>query len=248
MLIYPTIQLMGGRCVSLDRARIDAPQVWDVDPVEAAQGFAEAGAEWMHLTDLDAVEGNERNAELTERIIRAAGIPVQLAGGFRSRDVIERWIDKGAGRIVVGSLAAQEPHLVKELAKYHPDQIVLTVDVKAGRVMTHGWRRESSFTPEDFIAAFDGVPLAGIVVTDIEADANAHVEAQMGLISGLARLSRTPVIASGVVRTVDDIARLKYIHNIAGALVGRALYQGTVDIAEALAVAKPEVERVADFV
>lgn len=138
--------------------------------------------------------------------------------------------------------------MVKDLAKYHPDQIVLSVDVRAGWVMTHGWRRESSFKPEDFIAAFEGVPLAGIVVTDIEADANALVEAQLGLISGLARQSRTPVIASGVVRTVDDIARLKYIHNIAGALVGRALYRGTVDLAEALSVARPEPERVADFI
>ena len=248
MLIYPTIEVMGGRCVSLDRARIDAPRVWNVDVLEKAQSFAEAGAEWMHLTDLDAVEGNPRNVELVEQVIRGVGIPVQLAGGFRSRETVERWIDKGAGRIVVGSLAAQDPHMVKDLAKYHPDQIVLSVDVRAGRVMTHGWRRESAFTPEDFIAAFDGVPLAGIVVTDIEADANAQVEAQLGLISGLARQSRTPVIASGVVRTADDIARLKYIHNIAGALVGRALYHGTVDLAEALAVARPEPEQVADFI
>lgn len=248
MLIFPTIEVMDGGCVSLDRARIDAPRKWDVDPIEKAQGFAAAGAEWMHLTDLDAVEGNPRNGDLVEQIILAAGIPVQLAGGFRSRDTVERWIDKGAGRIVVGSLAAQEPDMVVALAEHHPDQIVISVDVRAGRVMTHGWRRESSFTPEAFIAAFDGVPLAGIVVTDIEADANAHVEAQLGLISGLARLCRTPVIASGVVRTVDDIARLKYIPNIAGALVGRALYSGTVDLAEALAVARPEPERVADFI
>lgn len=248
MLIYPTIEVMGGKCVSLDRARIDAPRVWDVDPVEKAQSFAAAGAEWMHLTDLDAVEGKPRNVELVERIIRGVGIPVQLAGGFRSRDTVERWIDKGAARIVVGSLAAQDPAMVAELAKYHPDQIVLSVDVRAGRVMTHGWRRESAFAPEDFIAAFEGVPLAGIVVTDIESDANAQVEAQLGLISGLARLCRTPVIASGVVRTVDDIARLKYIHNIAGALVGRALYLGSVDLREALAVARPEMERIADFI
>lgn len=246
MLIYPAIEVQDGRCVSLEKGRMDEATVWHVDPVETARGFAAAGAEWMHLTDFDGIVGSNRNVGLVEEIIRAAGIPVQLGGGFRSRDAVERWIDKGAGRIVIGTLAAQEPELVRQMAKYHPDQIVLAVDVWRGQVMTEGWRSSSAFTPEDFIHAFDGVPLAGIIVTDIDSDVD-DVDAQLGLISGLARASRTPVIASGVVRTVDDIARLKYIPNISGALVGRALFRKTVDLAAALAMARPSSEPVAEF-
>ena len=246
MLVYPTIELLDGRCVSLDKGRLEEPLIWHVDPVETARSFAAAGAEWLHVTDFDAIQGTDRNSELVEAIIRGAGIPVQLGGGFRSRDSAERWIDKGAGRIVIGTLAAQDPGLVHEIAKFHPDQIVLAVDVWQGQVMTEGWRTTSAFRPEDFIAAFENAPLAGIIVTDIDSDME-DVEAQLGLISKLAGISRSPVIASGVVRTVDDIARLKYIPNISGALLGRALFRKTIDLDEALQTARPESEPVAQF-
>jgi len=246
MMIYPTIELKGGRCVSLTKGRLDNPVIWHVDPVESARSFGAAGASWMHLTDFDGIDGRDDNAALVEQIIRGAGLPVQLGGGFRSRDGVERWIDKGAGRIVIGTLAAQNPQLVRQLAKSYPDQIVLAVDVLHGQVMMNGWRTISAFTPEDFIAAFGDAPLAGIIVTDIHSDIEP-VEAQLGVISGLAAKTRAPVIASGVVRTVDDISRLKYIHNIAGVLVGRALFSKTVDLREALEVAQPVPEPVAEF-
>ncbi|TMV06405.1 1-(5-phosphoribosyl)-5-[(5-phosphoribosylamino)methylideneamino] imidazole-4-carboxamide isomerase [Ruegeria sediminis] len=246
MIIYPTMELQHGRCVTLDRGRLDSAMVWHVDPIETVRKWAAAGAEWMHLTDLDAVAGSTPNAELVEKIIRAAEIPVQLGGGMRSREHVEHWIDKGAGRIVISTLAAIEPHLVKELAKLHPDQIVLSVDVWQGYVMTEGWQHQSSFTAEAFIEAFADTPFAGIVVTDIDSDMG-DVEAQLGVISGLAEKSRTPVIASGVVRTVDDISRLAYIPNISGALVGRALFRKSLDLAEAIQVAKTAHEPVADF-
>lgn len=246
MLIFPTMQLQHGRCVTLDEGRLDAATIWHVDPVETARSFAAAGAQWMHLTDLDAVEGRDENTELVEEIIRTVGIPVQLAGGFRSRESVERWIDKGAGRIVIGTLAAHDPALVSEIAKYHPDQIVLAVDVWRGQVMTEGWRIPSAFTPDTFIQAFDDVPLAGIIVTDIDSDVE-DVDAQLGLISGLAQIARSPVIASGVVRTVDDIARLTYINNISGALAGLSLFHKTMDLGEALSVAQPGPEPVAEF-
>lgn len=246
MMIYPTMELQDGRCVTLDKGRLDAPMIWHVDPVETARGFAAAGAEWMHLTDFDAVDGSDRNADLVEEIIRTVGIPVQLGGGCRSRERAEHWIDKGAGRIVIGTLATRDPVQVQELAKFFPDQIVLAVDVWQGQVMTEGWRDTSAFSPEDFIAAFDDAPLAGVIVTDIDSDID-NLDAQLGLISGLAARARTPVVASGVVRSVDDIARLKYIPNIAGALVGRALFRKTMTLEEALSVAQPDPEPVADF-
>lgn len=246
MRIYPTMELQNGRCVTLDKGRLDNAMIWHVDPVETARSWAAAGAEWMHLTDFDAIEGRDTNADLVEEIIRSAEMPVQLAGGMRSRERIQHWIEKGAGRIVVGTLAAHDPNLVKEMAKRYPDQIVLAVDVWQGSVMTEGWRSRSAFSPEAFIDAFADAPFASIVVTDIDSDME-DVEAQLGLISGLAGHSRTPVIASGVVRTSDDISRLAYVTNISGAIVGRALFRKTVDLSEALDVAKRAHEPVAQF-
>lgn len=246
MIIYPTLELQNGRCVSLKRGRLNEPMIWHVDPIETAKSFAAAGADWIHVTDFDGIDGGTTNNALLEDIIRVAGVSVQLGGGFRTRDSVERWIDKGAGRIVISTLATQDPELVKELARAYPDQIVLAVDVWQGRVMTEGWRTASAFTPERFIAAFDDTPLASVIITDIDSDME-EVEAQLGMVSALAANVRVPVIVRGVVNTVDDIARAKYIPNIAGVIVGRALFKKDVDLAEALEVAQPRPEPVAEF-
>lgn len=246
MIIYPTIELKDGKCVSLTRGRVDEPVIWHVDPVETARGFAAAGAEWMHVTDIDALAGESGKDDLIVEIIRAAGIPVQLGGGFRSRDRVETWIDRGAGRIVIGTMAAHDPELMRELAKFYPDQIVLAVDVYQGQVMTDGWQSASVFTPETFVAAFEDAPLAGIVVTDIDADI-LDSEASLSVITALAAATRHPVIARGTVHGGDDVARLKYVPNVAGTLIGRALFARDVDLGEALAVARPEAEPKAEF-
>ncbi len=247
MILYPTIELQDGRCVSLNRGRLDEPQVWHVDPVEKALEFAHAGAECVQVTDFDALDGSAGNEDLIAEIIRRVHVPVRLGGGMRSRERIEHWIDRGAAGIVVGTLAARDPRLVKDLARYHPDQIVLSVDVWEGRVMTEGWRTKSAFTPEDFIAAFDDTALAGLIVTDIDSDV-ADSDATLGLITGLAGASRTPVIANGLVRSLDDIARLKYVRNVAGAIVGRALFRKAFTLQEALDVAAAKPEPVAEFI
>ena len=218
MIIYPTLELHNGKCVSLTRGRLEEPVIWHVDPLKT----------------------------LLEEIIRGAGIPVQLGGGFRSREAVESWIDKGAGRIVIGTMAAQSPDLVKELAKHHPDQIVLAIDIFQGQLMTDGWRQPSVFSPETFLEAFETAPLAGVIVTDIDSHI-ADTDGQLGVISGIAAQTRHPVIARGTVFQADDVARLKYVPNIAGALIGRALMAKDVDLAEALALAQPQPEPVADF-
>ncbi len=246
MIIYPTIELHDGKCVSLTRGRLDAPVIWHVDPVETARGFAAAGAEWMQVTDINALRGDGDNAELIEQIMRGAGIPVQVGGGFRSRETVTRWIDKGAGRVIVGTMAAYDPDMLRELAKFHPDQIMLAVDVFEGAVMTEGWQTRSAFDPEAFIAAFDDAPLAGIIITDIDADIEDG-DASVALISGLAAKTRHPVLARGTVRAVDDVARLKYVPNIAGTIIGRALFSRDVDLADALRLAAEAPEPVAGF-
>lgn len=246
MILYPTIEIQGGRCVSLESGRLEQAHIWHVDPVEMACSFAAAGAEWMMVTDFDAIEGKNDNDELIEEIIRAAGIPVMLGGGFNTRERVEHWIGKGAGRIVVGTAAARDPEFLHELAKFYPDQIVLAVDVWQGQVMTDGWRAPSAFAPEDFLAAFENAPLAGVIVSDIDGDMDA-VDAKLSMISGLAATTRHQVIARGTVRTCDDIASLKYIPNISGAIVGRALFLRDVDLVEALGVAQPVPEATAEF-
>ncbi len=246
MIVYPTLELHNGKCVSLTRGRLEEPVIWHVDPVETAKGFATAGAEWMHATDINALAGDGDNSDLIEEIIRAAGIPVQLGGGFRAREGVERWIDKGVGRIVIGTMAARDPDLVKELAKFHPDQIVLAVDVFQGSVMTEGWRTRSAFAPDTFVKAFDDAPLAGIIVTDIDADIE-DTDGSLGVITSIAGATRHQVLARGTIRGADDISRLKYVPNIAGALVGRALFSKDVDLGEALGLAAAEMEPIAGF-
>lgn len=246
MRIYPTMELMNRRCVSLTGGRLEDAAIWHVDPVATARSWAAAGAEWMHLTDFDWVTGRDGNEKLVQEIIRTVGIPVQLAGGFRTAEGVAHWIDRGAGRIVLSTLAARDPGTFKSLARAYPDQIVLSVDVLQGHVMLDGWRTESSWSPADFIRAFNDVPLAAVVVTDIRSDV-ADQDAQLSLVSGLAAMAKAPVIASGVVQTADDVARLKYVPNISGALVGRALFRKTLDLSEALRTARPEREHVAEF-
>lgn len=244
MIIYPTIELQNGRCVSLHRGRMEEPQVWHVDPVARAREYAEAGAEWIHVTDFDAIDGDPRNVDLVREIMQV-GPPVQLGGGFRSLEAIETWIDMGVGRVVVSTLALRDPNAVKLAARRRPDQVVLAVDVFQGRIMADGWRAESAFVPADFIRAFGADPLAAIIVTDIDADIE-ETEAPLALITELAALANAPVIARGTVRTLDDLARLKYVPHVAGAIIGRALLSKDIDLGEALALAA-EAAPVAPF-
>lgn len=246
MIIYPTLELYNGKLVSLTRGRLDEPMLWHLDPVETARKWAQAGAEWLHLTDINALAGDGENNALAEEIIRKAGIPVQIGGGFRSREAVTRWIDKGAARVVIGTMAARDPDTVKELAKYHPDQIVLAVDIYKGSVMTEGWRTRSAFTPQDYLQAFEDAPLSGVIVTDVDA-AIEETDGSLGVISGLASTTHHNVIARGTVRSADDVARLKYVPNIHGALIGRALLAKDVDLAEVLAIAAADRAPVAEF-
>lgn len=246
MIIYPTIELQQGKCVSLQRGRLEEPSIWHVDPVATAQKFSEDGAQWIHVTDLDAVAGSDASEHIVEEIVRSAGASVQLGGGFRTRDRIEQWIDKGVGRIVIGTLASQDPTLVLEMAQRYPDQIVLAVDVFQGKMMTDGWRQTGAMEPVDFVKAYDSSPLAGIIVTDIDADIGDQ-EAQLGLISGVAEATHHQVIARGTVRSADDISRIKYVPKISGTLIGRALFSKDIDLVEALELAQPVPEEKAEF-
>lgn len=247
MQIIPNMELLGGVPVSLIRGDIDQPSRYHVDPIETARAWAAAGAEWMNLTDFDLREGRDTNAELVEQIIREVGIPVQLNGGMRSAEAVEHWIDKGAGRIVIGTWATLEPDAVQALAKLYPDQIVLSIDVWRGEVLRDGWRTGAAMQPEALIEAFNATPLAAMLITDVDSDID-DTEAQLGVIGQLSAIAHPPVIASGVLRTIDDVARLKYVPHVSGALLGRALFSQEIDLAAALEIARPEPEPTAEFI
>lgn len=248
MILYPTIELQNGRCVSLVRGRIEEPEIWHVDPVAKTKEFVALGADWIHVTDLDAVKGLNTNRTLLKDILKAAGdVPVQLGGGFRSAARVEDWFHLGAERIVIGTLGVQMPSVVKELVYRHPGKIALAVDVWKGKVLVDGWRTSSTYTPEALIAAYGDTPFAALIVTDVDAD-TAGTEASYSMLATLADMVKVPVIASGAVRTVDDVARLKFASHVAGALVGRALFNRTVDLAEALAEARADAGEKAAFI
>ena len=247
MMIYPYIALQGGRCVNLLRGRIDEPVVYDVDPLETAIGFAHDGAEWIHVVDLDAVDGQGSNEEMIREIIRKSGASIQVAGGIRSEEQVRQWSEAGAGRMVMATAAVTAPQMVRELSYAYPDQIVVSVDVWQGHVMIRGWREQTAYTPTDFVHWFDGWPLSQFIVTDIDRDLELP-ESSMALVTKVAMETATPVIASGLARSLDAISELKYLYNISGAIVGRAIYEGAFTLSEALEVAKPSPEPIAEFV
>lgn len=247
MIITPCIELQNGRCVSLHRGRLDEPHVWHVDPVETARGFADAGAQWVHVTDFDAIAGDERNTDLIQDIIRHSGASIQLGGGFRTLHRMAEWIDRGASRIVIGTLAVIAPNLVKQAAKMYPDQIVIAVDVFKGKIMSDGWRTPSAITPEAFIKTFDKDPLAAIIVTDIDADIE-EADDSLALVTQLAGIATAPVLARGQSRTLDDLSRLKYVPHVAGAIIGRSLFDHSVKLSDVMTLASQAPEEIAPFV
>ncbi|MDA5095497.1 1-(5-phosphoribosyl)-5-[(5-phosphoribosylamino)methylideneamino] imidazole-4-carboxamide isomerase [Aliiroseovarius sp. KMU-50] len=247
MQIYPLIELLDGRCVSLFRGRTEEPQIWHVDPVKRALEYAEAGAEAIQITDFDAMSGDHRNDEVIREIIRTVGIAVQVGGGVKTLERIAEWIDHGAARVVLGSLAVYQPELVKEAASLHPDQIVLAVDVYEGKVVSDGWKNKSAFDASGFLEKFKGDPLAAIVITDIDADIG-DAEDTLALITQIAGEANAPVIARGTINDIDDVSRLQYVPHVSGTIIGRALFDRSVDLTEALAVAKPEAAPKAEFI
>ena len=246
MIVYPDIELKDGKCVNLLRGQQNDPVVYDADPVEAACKFVAQGAEWLHVVDLDAVFGVGDNVELIKRIIRKAGCSVQVAGAIRTMDAVRDWIDAGAGRVVISTAAVKDPNFVTAAAHAYPDQVVISVDARDRKVTVDGWRETTAFTPTEFVGQFENVPLAAIIFTDIDRDDDLP-ESSMAQTAELASSVSFPVIASGVVKSIDDISTLNYLPNIAGAITGRALFSGQIDLPSALVIASAPQEPIAQF-
>ncbi len=246
MIIYPDLELRKGLLVNLVRNRIDSPIIYDLDPIEAAHDLVAQGAQWLHVVDLDAVFNDGDNTAIIKEIIRTTSCPVQVGGAIRSMEKVHSWMEAGAGRVVIATAAVKYPHLVKAAATAYPDSVVVSVDARGGRVVIEGWTETTTFTPIEFARQFDNVGLAAIIYTDIDRDED-HPESTMAHTTGLAAKVRVPVIASGVVKTLDDISTLSYLPDIAGVITSRALFGGAFTFQEANAIATAQHEPTARF-
>lgn len=235
MILYPAIDLKDGQAVRLLRGEMDKATVFNDDPAAQARAFVEAGTEWLHLVDLNgAFAGAPVNGAAVEAILTACpGVPAQLGGGIRDMATIEAWIDKGLARVILGTVAVENPDLVREAAKAFPGKVAVGLDAREGRVATRGWAEETDVMVTDLAKSFEDAGVAAIIYTDIARD-GAMAGPNVAATEALARAVSIPVIASGGVSSLDDLRALKATGVIAGAISGRALYDGAIDLAEAL--------------
>ena len=238
MILFPAIDLKEGACVRLKLGLMDQATVFNTDPGAQARTFAEAGAEWIHVVDLDgAFAGKTMNAHAVDQILKAALIPVQLGGGIRDMATIEKWLVHGVSRVILGTVALKNPDLVKEACRTFPGRVAVGVDAKGGMVAVEGWAETSDITALELALRFEDAGVAAIIYTDIDRDgvlAGPNVDATANLAHALS----TPVIASGGVSSLDDLRALKAREEsgIAGVISGRAIYDGRIDLVEALAL------------
>ena len=234
MILYPAIDLKDGQAVRLVRGEMDQATVFNDDPAAQALAFVEAGCEWLHLVDLNgAFAGEPVNAAPVEAILKATKIPAQLGGGIRDMATIEAWLDKGLARVILGTVAVENPDLVREAARTFPGHVAVGIDARNGRVATKGWAEETDVMVTDLAKSFEDAGVAAIIYTDINRDGamqGPNIEAT----SDLARAVEIPVIASGGVSSLTDLIALRDTGVISGAISGRALYDGAIDSGEAL--------------
>ena len=238
MILYPAIDLKDGNAVRLVHGDMDQTTVFNDDPAAQARLFVEAGCEWLHLVDLNgAFAGEPVNAAPVEAILAACPVPAQLGGGIRDMKTIERWIDKGLARVILGTVAVENPDLVREAAREFPGKVAVGLDARNGFVATRGWAEETDIQVVDLAKQFEDAGIAAIIYTDILRD-GAMKGPNIDATAALARAVNIPLIASGGVSSMDDLTALKATGVISGAISGRALYDGAIDLAAALALLK----------
>ncbi|MCI5095274.1 MAG: 1-(5-phosphoribosyl)-5-[(5-phosphoribosylamino)methylideneamino]imidazole-4-carboxamide isomerase [Rhodobacteraceae bacterium] len=239
MILYPAIDLKDGQAVRLVHGDMDQTTVFNDNPAAQALEFVAAGCEWLHLVDLNgAFAGEPVNAAPVEEILKQTNVPAQLGGGIRDMKTIANWIDKGLARVILGTVAVENPDLVREAAREFPGKVAVGIDARNGKVATKGWAEETDVMVTDLAKSFEDAGVAAIIYTDIMRDGamkGPNVEAT----AALANAVSIPVIASGGVSSLDDLRNLKSCGAaLNGAISGRALYDGAIDLKEALAVLK----------
>ena len=236
MILFPAIDLKDGQCVRLKLGDMAQATVFNDDPAAQAKSFQDQGFEWLHLVDLNgAFEGRPVNAAAVEAILGAVTLPVQLGGGIRSLAQIEAWLAKGIRRVILGTVALRDPGLVRQACRLFPGRIAVGIDAKGGRVAVEGWAETSDVSAIDLAGQFADAGVAAIIFTDIDRDGvlkGLNIDSTLEL----ARAVPIPVIASGGLASLDDIQRLLRpdCHILEGAISGRALYDGRIDVPQAL--------------
>jgi phosphoribosylformimino-5-aminoimidazole carboxamide ribotide isomerase len=242
VILFPAIDLKDGACVRLVRGDMGSARVFNRDPAAQARHFANAGFDWLHIVDLDAaVTGSSRNGRAVAEIRGTVDLRIQLGGGIRDRAAIEQWLAFGIDRVVLGTAALRDPALVRHAAAAHPGKIVVGIDARDGHVAIEGWVETTEIGIVELARRYEDCGVAAIVYTDIARDgALSGVDAKA--VADIARQIRIPVVASGGVASLDDIAALKAreADGIAGIICGRALYDGRIDPAAALRLLSEE--------
>lgn len=234
MILYPAIDLKDGNAVRLVHGDMDQTTVFNDDPAAQAKAFVAAGCEWLHLVDLNgAFAGEPVNAAPVEAILQACPVPAQLGGGIRDMATIENWLEKGLARVILGTVAVENPELVRDAAKSFPGKVAVGLDARNGRVATRGWAEETDVMVTDLAKSFEDAGIAAIIYTDILRD-GAMKGPNIAATEALARAVDIPVIASGGVSSMADLEALKATGVISGAISGRALYDGAIDLPKAL--------------
>ncbi len=237
MQIWPAIDIRGGKCVRLQQGDYARETVFGDDPAAMARHWVEQGADCLHLVDLDgAREGNVENLTSVEAILRAVTVPCELGGGVRDESTIARLLDLGLTRVVVGTSALKQPDWFRQMCGKFPGRLALGIDARGGLVASHGWVDTSHVGAVDLARTFAGEPIAAIIYTDIETDGMLQGP-NVAAMNEMANSVDLPVVASGGITTAHDVARLAALP-LAGCIIGRALYEGTLQLADALAAAR----------
>lgn len=238
MIIYPDIEIQNGRSVNRTRGKENQPEEYDVAPLDAAKIFVDAGAQWLHVIDIDAALQNGReNAELICEIVKSVDVPVQVGGGIRTRSDVDWWLERGAARIVLGTAAVLDRLLTLEVCGRHPDQVVISITGKDGYAMIDGWRTKTSFQILDLAKSFENSGAAAIIYTDLD-------RFEGGLEVGLASTVEIgtelniPLISTGTVDSLDDVSALALLPKIQGVIIGRALFSKKITLEEAIELAR----------
>jgi phosphoribosylformimino-5-aminoimidazole carboxamide ribotide isomerase len=238
MILYPAIDLKNGQCVRLEQGDMARATVFNLDPAAQARAFAAQGFECLHVVDLDgAFAGRPVNAPAVERMLQAVSMPMQLGGGIRDLKTVEAWLAKGVARVIIGTAAVRDPALVKQAAKAFPGRVAVGLDAREGKVAVQGWAETSEVTVVEIARRFEDAGVAAIVFTDIARDGllkGLNLDATIELADNIA----IPVIASGGLASIGDVKALLTARakKLAGAIAGRALYDGRLDPASALAL------------
>jgi phosphoribosylformimino-5-aminoimidazole carboxamide ribotide isomerase len=240
MILFPAIDLKDGSCVRLVRGDMEQAFVFNPDPAAQANAFEQLGFEWLHLVDLNgAFEGKPINAGAVEAVLKAIKMPVQLGGGIRNMETIALWLEKGVARVILGTAALKNPELVRQACRAYPGRIAVSIDARDGFVAVQGWAEDTRVKALDLALMFEDSGVAAIIYTDINRDGmlgGMNVEGT----ANLAQHLTTPVIASGGVESLQDLIELKREEEsgISGVIVGRALYDGRIDVSMALELLK----------